>query len=255
MRHRSNGSRPSGRPAPNGLRRAYRAGKEVKSTALAVIQVNDWIVKIRSSSTTLDRDAELARLDRVIAALTVKANLRPAYPLELPAACDGDTDSRIKSMLGAKIIEKPEQTHTLFAGLIAKNHAQQLAGGTASLAATPASYCKGTLAGQMAQLATLYRAKSGNGNWEVLFADSGRSITGLAIPLDKNAPQVTGFGMLTVNDFERSRVLVLTEGSPDPSTASEIGAMVLMDRIRGQPLTTVTYDTNQIEVSLPKDAK
>lgn len=244
-----------GAAAPNGLRRAYRASQGMKSTALAVVQVNDWIVKVRSSSTTLDRDAQLARLDRVIAALAVKAALRPAHPLELPMACDEKIDSVIASLVGGKLIEKPSSTHTLTAGLLATDHARSLAGGKDSLAAEPNAYCKGTLVGPMAEVAALYRAKSGDGHWEVLFADSGRSFSGHAVPFDKAAPQVSGFGMMTVNDFDRSSVVFLTEGSPDPGISSDIGAMVVTGRMRGAPLTAVHYDSNQIDVNIPRGDK
>lgn len=240
---------------PNGVRRAYRAGKDMKSTALAVIQVNDWIVKVRSSSATLDRDAQLARLDRILASLSIKAAQRPAYSLDLPGACDPKIDSVVASLIGGKVIEKPSTTHTLTAGLLATGYARALAGGEGSLAAEPGNYCKGTLVGPIAELATLYRAKSGDGHWEVLFADSGRSFSGHAVPLNKNAPQISGFGMMAVNDFDRSSVVFLTEGSPDPAISSDIGALVLMGRLKGAPLTAVRYDSNQIDVTVPDGDK
>lgn len=112
-----------GASAPNGLRRAYRAGKDIKSTALAVIQVNDWIVKVRSSSTTLDREAQLARLARILAAISVKVVQGQANPLDLPAVCEGTIDSALASLIGGKLIEKPSTTHTLTAGVLATGYA------------------------------------------------------------------------------------------------------------------------------------
>ena len=75
------------------------------------------------------------------------------------------------------------------------------------------------------------------------------------MPFDKAAPQVSGFGMMTVNDFDRSSVVFLTEGSPDPGISSDIGAMVVTGRMRGAPLTAVHYDSNQIDVNIPRGDK
>lgn len=243
-----------GAAAPNGLRRAYRAGKDMKSTALAVIQVNDWIVKVRSSSTTLDRDAELARLDRVIAALSVKASPRPAYPLELPAACPGGGRATITEVLAAEAIGKPDPAQTMMAGLLAMANGLDLAGGKGSLAAEPLAYCRAVLEGPMAELGTLYRSKAGDGHWEVVFADSGRSFSGHFLPRVGD-DKATGFGMLTLNDFDRSHVLMLTKASPDPGSGSTVAATVLLGRGRLQPVSTAVYDSKTIELSLPKDAK
>lgn len=73
-----------GARVPNSLRDILAIeGGSMRSTAVAMVPVDGWMVTLRLSSATLDKDALRGRLERTIAAITWPsfAKARPTYPM------------------------------------------------------------------------------------------------------------------------------------------------------------------------------
>lgn len=73
-----------GAAVPNALRAVHAVeGGPMRSTAVALVPVDGWMIKLRLSSSTLDREAMAVRLDRTIAAIRWPsfAKAEPAYPM------------------------------------------------------------------------------------------------------------------------------------------------------------------------------
>ena len=75
--------------APNGLREEFElpAGGRFRSTAVAMAQTGEWIVKVRITSRSLDRAAIAARMDALLAAMRLPDGRPEPHPLLLPPPC------------------------------------------------------------------------------------------------------------------------------------------------------------------------
>jgi hypothetical protein len=237
-----------GSPVPNGMQRTYAMSGPNKSTSIAVIQIGQWLVKIRSTSTSLDVPSQEARMTRIIGALKTSDPIKTANPLTLPEDCAGGSHS-VFDTLGSKVIAKPKGEAILMAGMVALTVAADAAGGPDSVAIVPEKYCRGALLG--GDIAALYWRKDEKAKgWTMLLADSGRSMSGVPMPILDGKNTRDG-GMLTTNTLERTEVLMLTQGGLPLADASvSLGFDQLM-RSR-PPLTSVEYGTTNISVALPK---
>jgi len=159
-------------PAPNGLYRIYTTSQQgpFRSTAIAVAQAGEWIVKIRLSSATLDRAAMAARIVALTDAIrfpaaTVRAALSaPIADCARPAA-DGT---------GRPIaLDEEVMALGLGGGLILQQRARQ------PLGSNEAGWCRDPAVA--AEAGTLLR--HGEGHWWIaLIGDAGIAISALAGP-------------------------------------------------------------------------
>ena len=235
-----------GAQQPSGLRRAYRLGNG--STALAVAEVNGWLLKIRSTSDRLSPAEQIGRLDRIMKDLAVPPSLAPPHPLVLPPECaEADPNASIEALVGAEAIRQPKGEDILAAGMTALAHADSVIGGKGSLAEEPTKYCRMKLPENLAPYGTAYRnidpAKKG---WTLLFADSGRSISGLETIVFESGKAQPG-GMVTANLLDRTTTAMILKGIPLVDAAVPAVTPLIL---RGGPdgYNSVVYGTHTVHV-------
>jgi hypothetical protein len=232
----------------NGMRRTYSVKGPTKSTAVAVVQVGQWLIKIRSTSASLDATAQSARMDRIIASLQTREPLKSANPLTLPSDCPIGSHSVFDS-LGSEVIAKPKSEMILIAGIVALKVAADATEAPDSLASAPEKFCRGTLTD--GDLAAVYWPKDDKTKgWTMLLADSGRSVSGVPMPILDGKSESSG-GMLTVNGLERVEVIMLTKGGLPMADAS-VGVGFNQLTKGGPAMTSVDYGTNTVNVAFPK---
>ena len=235
---------------PNGLRRVFAVRGQDRSTALAVAQVGPWLVKVRSTSATLDVAGQEARLDRVLGAIGAKELAGAPNPLTLPEPCPpvGARDD-IMALLGSEAIPKPDGATVVAAGLVLTMAATDLAGGKDSLAANPGLYCRATIEG-VGPMAMLYRRKDASkGGWTALLADSGTSVSAMETIVMEGKDAKSG-GLVTANGLDKVRAVLFAKGVPTPETAFLPAAQILMSR-DAPAYAAVAYGTTNVEVALP----
>ena len=240
-----------GSSVPNALARSFSVSGDYKSTGLAVAQIGNWLVKVRSSSRTLDRDAQLARMEQVLATIAAPSGVRPANPLTLPEPCPpAAADATFKMLLNSEAIDKPNPETMLAAGAVLLTGAQQMAGGEGSLAAAPDSYCRAELPG-IGPAAALYRRKNdAGGEWTALLADSGTSVSGLKTVIFDRKKTKDG-GMITANGLDKTRAVLFAQGIPAPEAGFMPAARLIVAGSK-EGYVAVAYGTQNIEVALPK---
>lgn len=240
-----------GSSVPNALARSFSVSGEYKSTGLAVAQIGDWLVKVRASSRTLDRDAQLARIEQVLATITPPAGAKPPNPLTLPEPCPAEeAGTKFQMLLNSEAIAKPNPETMLAAGAILLADAQRMAGGEGSLAAAPETYCRAELPGAGPAAALYHRKNDAGGEWTALLADSGTSVSGLKTLIFDKKKTKEG-GMITANGLDKTRAILFARGIPSPE-ASFVPAARLIIAGSKEAYVAVAYGTQNIEVSLPK---
>lgn len=237
-------------PATNGLARTFPIARGRKSTALAVAQVNNWIVKVRSTSATLSAEENAQRLQRIVAAVSTTRAIAKPHPLTLPEACPAsDSGQSLMSLLDAKVVAKPSSATVRAGSRIAAALAMEVRGRQASLATNPQAYCRLPL-GAGPALGAAYRSLDpATKGWTILLADSGRSVSGVpAELLEGDAPREGG--MLATGDFDRINVLLFADAVPDMESAFLPAAQHLMSRSE-RALTTVMMEEAGNIVAIP----
>ncbi len=157
---------PPGQRSASGLIGAWTVTKPpYRGTALAILPMNGWLVKIRYSSTTLDGPALLARMPAVLAALdwprtiaaapvaTPVANC--ATPLAFPATAEPLRDTEALKMAAV--------ASGLVAGAATAKREQAVA--------TPVAWCRDPAP---VQVGAAYRANGDADAYLLAFSDSGR---------------------------------------------------------------------------------
>lgn len=241
----------AGAATPNGLVRVFTVSGQTKTTALAVAQVGGWMVKVRSSSRTLDPAEQVQRMERILAAFGPTGAGETIHPLQLPEPCpDMGAKSRFDALLNSEMIPAPSAETILAAGPIVAAAAWNMSVGKTGLAAAPHQYCHAPL--EVAGVGgALYRPKeAGAQDWTVLLADSGTSISGLET-IVLNGKETSSGGVVTANSHDKARAILFAKAVPPPEVAFPVAARMLMEGNK-EGHVAVAYGTANIEVSLPK---
>ena len=243
----------SGAKEPNGLRRVYPIAGSMKSTGLAVAEINGWIVKIRSSSSVLSPAEQEARLERTMLAVSSTKPVAKPRPLLVPKACDtASATAELESLLAGEAISDPDPATILASGLTAMALADFLSGSKGSLADNPDQYCRIPLK-QGAEFAAVYQNKDPKvKGWTMLFADSGMSVSGLETMglEDKNKKEPTTIGMLTANQLDKTNVILFSKSIP-VAELSLAPAANFLGRGGGKTYSTIEYGKKTLSIAMP----
>lgn len=241
----------AGAKSPNGFAQEFAVNGKTKSTAVALGEVNGWIVKVRLTSDKYAADETAKKLDRLLLSFVAKEPTVPGHPLILPDECPADkAKTSLNSLAASEVIAKPKTETILMVGVQLIAFADGVAGGTGSLARNPELYCRAPVEGQ-GKLAMAYRPKDkSDDSWTILFADSGTSISGTSsMTMEANKKLQMG-GVLTANTLEKVNALVVAKGIPAPEVGFPIGANFIVKG--GAALTALAYGSGNVEISLPQ---
>lgn len=159
---------PPGQATASGLKAAWTlSDAPYRSTALAIVPVGEWLVKIRYSSTTLETASLVRRLDDVIAAIGWPEKIKPApvaaaiedctKPLKLdgasnPVKADG-ASALIDAIMAANVRDRKEKKETK--------------------EATPVLWCRDRA---VKAPAAVYRPAGSDDRYLLAFTDSGQAV-------------------------------------------------------------------------------
>ena len=210
-------------PGPNGLREeiALPAGGNFRATAVAIVQYGEWVVKVRITSASLDRDGVRARMDRALAAIRLPGPVPAPHPLRVPGFCPDQP-----ALTGRPLRSDDLNARARPALALAAAEAR----GRGGLAANPDAWCRARDA-MPSQLGTLYYRRDGRG-WAALLSDSGIGVA--AHPVD--LPDSDGAATFAVNPGMTGLVQIF-DRLPAPQSSLEPGIMVLVGR--AQPAARV----------------
>jgi hypothetical protein len=216
-----------GGAVPNGLREeiAIPPGNRFRSTAVAMAQHGEWMIKVRMTSTSLGRAAIAARMDGLLAAIRLPAGSPAPLPLIVPAACpDGN------AMRGR---QRRESRENALLGTAAIMRAHDDARGRSGLAAEPANWCRDTSRFPVEQVA-VYRRRDGKA-WTALLGDAGLAISAYL----NEDPRLPGAMTYAANPSVTGLASVY-DAMPGPSDAIEAALPYLVGRAR----SSVSIDAN-----------
>lgn len=207
-------------PAPNGLREeiALPAGARFRSTAVAMAQYGEWIVKARITSSSLDEAGVRARMDRLLAAVQLPGSVPAPHPMRVPGLCQDEANFTGRALRSSDL--------NAGAGSALRLAAAE-ARGRGGLAANPDGWCRARAA-MPSQLGTLYHRRDGRG-WAALLSDSGIGVA--AYPID--LPDADGAATFAVNPGMTGLVQIF-DHLPAPQGALETGIQVLIGRTQPQ---------------------
>ena len=218
-----------GSGSQNGLREEIELpeGSRFRSTAVAIAQVGQWMVKARITSPRLDKAGIAARMDALLGGLSLPASESPTHPLRLPSACSeslpldgspirGDRESEIASATALGAIEFAQ------------------ARGSGGLAADPSSWCRSS--GPLDQHGSTYRQRDGSA-WVVLLGDSGTAISGRSL-----ASTGRDGAAIFASTPAWTRIANVYDSLPSPEQAVEPAVPVLVGQERGLAEINVRAD-------------
>lgn len=208
-------------PSANGLREeiALPAGARFRSTAVAMAQYGEWVVKVRITSASLDRDGVRARMDRLLAAIRLPGAVPAPHPMVVPGPCPDEIAHAGRPLRSSDL--------DAIAGATLRLAAAE-ARGRGGIAADPGSWCRARSA-LPGEIGTLYRRRDGHG-WTALLSDSGIGVAAYEIDL----PDSDGAATFAVNPGMTGLVQVF-DGLPAADSSIEAAIMVLVGR--QQPLS------------------
>ena len=240
----------AGAKSPNGFAREFAVSGQSQSTAVAVAEVNGWIVKVRLTSDKNGVDATAKQLDRLLLTFAAKTPPAAPHPLILPDACPlSKATTSINALAGSEVIAKPKAETILLLGLQLAVLSRQIAGDHGSLASNPELYCRTPVEGQ-GPIAMAYKPKDpADNSWTILFADSGTSISGTSAMIMEGKNDIGAGGMLTANTLEKVNAIVVAKGIPAMDVGFPTGASFIVKG--GAVLSAVAYGTANVEISLP----
>lgn len=157
---------PPGQSSASGLMGAWSTTKPpLRGTALAILPMGDWYVKIRYSSATHDGAALAARMPAVLAALDWPKQAA-ALPVTAPIA---DCASALSFSTVAEPVRDPKALSmaAVASGLAAAAAAKQ------RTATSPVTWCRDPGA---APVGALYRANGATDSYLLALSDAGRGI-------------------------------------------------------------------------------
>ena len=159
---------PPGQATASGLKAAWTlSDAPYRSTALAIVPVGEWLVKMRYSATTLETASLVRRLDDVIAAIGWPGKIKPApaaaaiadctRPLKLdgtskPVKADG-ASALIDAMMTANVRDKKDKEETK--------------------EAVPVAWCRDRA---VKAPASVYRPAESEDSYLLAFTDSGQAV-------------------------------------------------------------------------------
>ncbi|PAX09357.1 hypothetical protein [Sphingomonas lenta] len=160
--------------APNGLRGAFALpGRPWKSTAVAIAQHGEWLVKARVTSQTLDPAGAAKRMDALLAAIRfADAPKSASLPLTAPAAC-----ADAATFAGKPTTDDKLRGTGAAVGVVALAEAH---GAVSGLAGKPDEWCREEV-GELAKAVTYYRKRDGSA-WTALLGDAGVTASAYAFP-------------------------------------------------------------------------
>lgn len=215
--------------APNGLREEFDlpTGGRFRSTAVAMAQVGEWIVKVRITSASLDRAAITSRMDALLAAMRLPEERSAPHPLLLPQACSDNLSLDFRPVRGdreADAAAAAEAGATEFAE----------ARGFGGLAAEPLDWCRST--GPLDAHGATYRRRDGSA-WVVLLGDSGIAVTGRPTRSGDSEGAAT-----FASTPSWTRVAGVYESLPSPEQAVDPAVPVLLGQTPGLSEVTTRPD-------------
>ena len=227
----------AGAPHPNGLRETVeitkpggRAGT-FKSTSFALVQVNDWLLKLRISSQNLGKDDVDKKMDALIGAIKFNRPVIESAPLSVPSPCDGPAPDYPGEPIDPKKMETAVGEGSA-QGLIAYAEAR----GYGGLVKEPDKWCSFDLIGVNASVAKGYREKLSS-NFVILVTDSGRSLTVQKLLTAKGKPKAALF----VDVQGATRLVWMFDEMPKPESSFSGGMRTVMGQSLG--LVTIGYDS------------
>ena len=215
--------------APNGLREEFElpAGGRFRSTAVAMAQTGEWIVKVRITSRSLDRAAIAARMDALLAAMRRPDGRPEPHPLLLPPPCPDSLSLDFRPVRGDREAE-------LAAAAVAGATEFAEARGSGGLAAEPSQWCRAT--GPLDAFGSTYRHRDGSA-WVVLLGDSGIAVTG------RSTGSADASGAATFASTPSwTRIAEVYESLPSPEQAVEPAVPVLLGQSPGLAEISATPD-------------
>ena len=208
-----------GASTPNGLREEITLPNGA-ATGVAIAQIGEWIVKIRVTSTQLDRAGVAARMDSLLGSLQFSNSTPAPHPLIVPGPCgDGAT------MRGEQLRNLNSRNYAAAAAASILGYGA--ARGIGGLAAEPALWCRATQTAIPVQLGSLYRRIDGSG-WVALLGDSGRAAAALLNPVPGNVRAVL-FASLPAS----THVVAAYDGIPDPDQGVSVALPVVVGQATG----------------------
>ncbi|MEA3013207.1 MAG: hypothetical protein QOD42_1752 [Sphingomonadales bacterium] len=205
--------------APNGLREeiAIPPGNRFRSTAVAMAQNGEWMIKLRISSTSLDRPGIAARMDALLAAIALPAGAPAPLPLVVPAACPDANAMRGR--------QRRQSMENSLLGVAAILEAHNDARGRSGLAAEPANWCREATRFPVEQVA-VYRRRDGKA-WAALLGDAGLAVSAYL----NDDPQLPGAMTYAANPSITGLAFVY-DAMPGPDEAVEPALPFLVGRAR-----------------------
>lgn len=159
---------PPGHATASGLKAAWTlSDAPYRSTALAIVPVGEWLVKIRYSSTTLETASLARRLDEVIAAIGWPGKIAAA-----PAAAAIADCARPLKLSGASKPAKADGASALIDAMMAANVRDKKDKGEAE-AAAPVAWCRDRA---VKAPASVYRPAESEDSYLLAFTDSGQAV-------------------------------------------------------------------------------
>ncbi len=189
-----------------GMRRVYVPGKrEIKSTALAIVPIGDWLLKIRMTSNALDPAALDAKLEEVIKAIGWPASVKEPNIAAPIAVCVDQLAYARKAKL-----KKPSMTDALLGAALVGVVADKVEKGEQG---TPIDWCR---EGEGNKSYGVYRDKGGSKAYTLALGDAGQIISvSPGIALDGGS----GGYMLTLSQLDRTLVYPSFDRLPTPDAA------------------------------------
>ncbi|MBC2777745.1 hypothetical protein [Parasphingopyxis marina] len=222
--------RAGGSASPNAVSQSMRLNFDAFRTAgLTIVQLGEWIVKIRVSRPSEDVAAMTALLAELAAAISYEGEPFTAHPLVYPGACNDRTDfdgnplSIVPAQRGIIVTE----------GLIEYSDAR----GGGGISVDPSAYCDMT-PDDMRTYTSLFREREADhGGWTMLIADAGWSLVTRPLASTENGE----FGLFA-NRPNGTYAIGLFDRAPAPGMA--IGMAVPVFRLQNEGLGRISSYPN-----------
>jgi len=221
----------AGSPSPNAVSQSMRLNFDAFRTAgLTIVQLGEWIVKIRVSSPSENPETMIALLSELAAAIAYEGEPFIAHPLAYPETCDG-----IENFNGSPLPVAEEQLAVIVTeGLIEYANAR----GGGGIAADPSAYCDMT-PDEMRAFASLFRERNSEaGGWTMLIGDAGWSLVTRPLETTENGE----FG-LYANRPNGTFAIGLFDTAPAPGAAIGMAAPIL--RLQSEGLGRISSYPNE----------
>lgn len=225
----------AGAPRPNGLRETFEISNPnghagaFKSTSFALVQLNDWMLKLRISSQNLGKDEVDGLMDALISAISFRETVKNPLPLAAPTSCTDPAPPYNGKPLDPKNMEKP-----VAEGAIQGMAVMAEASGIGGPAQDPDKWCGFSLTSAPPGLGTAYREKNG-GNFVILIGDAGRSLSAQHLLISGTEAKAGLFA----NVQGDTKLVWMFDGLPIPDQALAGGFRTILGQNEG--LVTIGF--------------